>query len=211
MCGDALSAAVLLITPHRHVVHLALRHVPAKKTHLNPADGGLTIFLASLYCFVVRRLLLYDSGLFSVARAPPPSRGGRGPRRGPLVARFTGALQQPQPGAIATHMESLLRDLGDARDACNKLPFDNALRDKIATELDRIEAAPPLERMLVTKPPIKRWARLISRQKDPSIKTRRQAALTVMLRVVDRLSARGPSQGAACPSSLIVGTFHAPR
>ena len=52
-------------------------------------------------------------------------------------------------------MESLLRDLGDARDACNKLPFDDALRDKIATELDRIEAAPPLERMLVTKPPVK--------------------------------------------------------
>ena len=86
-------------------------------------------------------------------------------------------------------MESLLRDLGDARDACNNLPFDDALRDKIATELDRIEAAPPLERMLVTKPPIKRWAALVSRQKDPSIKTRRQAALTAMLRVVDRLSA----------------------
>ena len=114
-------------------------------------------------------------------------------------------------------MESLLRDLGDARDACNKLPFDNALRDKIATELDRIEAAPPLERMLVTKPPIKRWAALVkrwaalvSRQKDPSIKTRRQAALAAMLRVVDRLPARGPSQGAAYPSSLTVGTFHAP-
>ncbi|EOD41704.1 hypothetical protein EMIHUDRAFT_94940 [Emiliania huxleyi CCMP1516] len=57
-------------------------------------------------------------------------------------------------------MESLLRDLGDARDACNNLPFDDALRDKIATELDRIEAAPPLERMLVTKPPVKRWAEL---------------------------------------------------
>ena len=83
--------------------------------------------------------------------------------------------------SIATHMESLLRDLGDARDACNNLPFDDALRDKIATELDRIEAAPPLERMLVTKPPIKRWAALVSRQKDPSIKTRRQAALTAML------------------------------
>ena len=69
-------------------------------------------------------------------------------------------------------MESFLRDLGEARDACNKLPFDDALRDKIATELDRIEAAPPLERMLVTKPPIKRWAALVSRQKDPSIKTR---------------------------------------
>ena len=108
-------------------------------------------------------------------------------------------------------MESFLRDLGEARDACNKLPFDDALRDKIATELDRIEAAPPLERMLVTKPPIKRWAALVSRQKDPSIKTRRQAALTVMLRVVDRLSARGPSQGAACQSSLTLGTFHAPR
>lgn len=108
------------------------------------------------------------------------------------------------PGAIATHMESLLRDLGDARDACNKLPFDDALRDKIATELDRIEAAPPLERMLVTKPPIKRWAALVSRQKDPSIKTRRQAALTAMLRVVDRLPARGPSQGAAYSSSLTV-------
>ena len=108
-------------------------------------------------------------------------------------------------------MESFLRDLGEARDACNKLPFDDALRDKIATELDRIEAAPPLERMLVTKPPIKGWATLVSRQKDPSIKTRRQAALTAMLRVVDRLSARGPSQGAAYPSSLTVGTFHAPR
>ena len=80
----------------------------------------------------------------------------------------------------------------------------------IATELDRIEAAPPLERMLVTKPPIKGWATLVSRQKDPSIKTRRQAALTAMLRVVDRLPARGPSQGAAYPSSLTVGTFHAP-
>ena len=68
---------------------------------------------------------------------------------------------QPQPGAIATHMESLLRDLGDARDACNNLPFDDALRDKIATELDRIEAAPPLERMLVTKPLIKDWAKLV--------------------------------------------------
>ena len=53
-------------------------------------------------------------------------------------------------------MESFLRDLGEARDACNKLPFDDALRYKIATELDRIEAAPPLERMLVTKPPVKR-------------------------------------------------------
>ena len=42
-------------------------------------------------------------------------------------------------------MESFLRDLGEARDACNKLPFDDALRDKIAAELDRIEAAPPLE------------------------------------------------------------------
>ena len=52
-------------------------------------------------------------------------------------------------------MESFLRDIGEARDACNKLPFDDALRDKIAAELDRIEAAPPLERMLVTKPPIK--------------------------------------------------------
>ncbi|EOD08733.1 hypothetical protein EMIHUDRAFT_371909 [Emiliania huxleyi CCMP1516] len=91
-------------------------------------------------------------------------------------------------------MESLLRDLGDARDACNNLPFDDALRDKIATELDRIEAAPPLERMLVTKPPVKRWAELVSQQKDPSIKTRRQAALTAILRVVDRLPARGPSQ-----------------
>ena len=107
-------------------------------------------------------------------------------------------------------MESLLRDLGDARDACNNLPFDDALRDKIATELDRIEAAPPLERMLVTKPLIKDWAKLVSRQKDPSIKTRRQAALTAMLRVVDRLPARRPSQGAAYPSSLTVGTFHAP-
>ena len=38
-------------------------------------------------------------------------------------------------------MESFLRDLREARDACNKLPFDDALRDKIATELDRIEAA----------------------------------------------------------------------
>ena len=76
-----------------------------------------------------------------------------------------------RPGSIATYMESLLRDLGDARDACNKLPFDDALRDKIATELDRIEAAPPLERMLVTKPPVKRWAELVSRQKVPSIKT----------------------------------------
>ena len=74
------------------------------------------------------------------------------------------------PGAIATHMESFLRDLGEARDACNKLPFDDALRDKIAAELDRIEAAPPLERMLVTKPPVKRWAELVRRQKDPSIK-----------------------------------------
>ena len=81
MCGDALSAPVLLITPHRHVVHLALRHLPAKKTHLNPADGGLTIFLASIYCFVVRRLLLYNFGLFSVARAPPPG-GGAGPAQG---------------------------------------------------------------------------------------------------------------------------------
>ena len=114
-------------------------------------------------------------------------------------------------GSIATHMESFLRDLGEARDACNKLPFDDALRYKIATELDRIEAAPPLERMLVTKPPVKRWAELVSRQKDPSIKTRRQAALTAMLRVVDRLPARGPSQGAAYSSSLTVGTFHAPR
>ena len=69
-------------------------------------------------------------------------------------------------------MESFLRDLGEARDACNKLPFDDALRYKIATELDRIEAAPPLERMLVTKPPIKRWAELVSRQKDPSISRR---------------------------------------
>ena len=84
-----------------------------------------------------------------------------------------------------------------ARDACNKLPFDDALRYKIATEL--------------TKPPVKRWAELVSRQKDPSIKTRRQAALTAMLRVVDRLPARGPSQGAAYSSSLTVGTFHAPR
>ena len=119
--------------------------------------------------------------------------------------------QQPARGSIATHMDSFLRDLGEASDACNELPFDDALRDKIATELDRIEAAPPLERMLVTKPPIKRWARLVSRQKDPSIKTRRQAALTAMLRVVDRLPARGPSQGAAYSSSLTVGTFHAPR
>ncbi|EOD18771.1 hypothetical protein EMIHUDRAFT_355530, partial [Emiliania huxleyi CCMP1516] len=38
-------------------------------------------------------------------------------------------------------MESLLRDLGDARDACNNLPFDDALRDKIATELDRCSAS----------------------------------------------------------------------
>ena len=108
-------------------------------------------------------------------------------------------------------MESFLRDLREARDFCNKLPFDDALRDKIATELDRIEAAPPLERMLVTTPPIKKWAALVSRQKDPSIKTRRQAALAAMLRVVDRLSARRPSEGAAYPSSLTVGTFHAPR
>ncbi|EOD25191.1 hypothetical protein EMIHUDRAFT_206354 [Emiliania huxleyi CCMP1516] len=50
-------------------------------------------------------------------------------------------------------MESLLRDLGDARDACNNLPFDDALRDKIATELDRIEAAPPLERCWLRSPP----------------------------------------------------------
>ena len=77
-------APVLLITPHRHVVHLALRHLLAKKTHLNPADGGLTLFPASLYCFLVRRLLLYNFGLFSFARAPPPAKGGRGPRRGPL-------------------------------------------------------------------------------------------------------------------------------
>ena len=137
--------------------------------------------------------------------------GGKPSAGAKTSLRFTGALQQPQPGAIATHMESLLRDLGDARDACNNLPFDDALRDKIATELDRIEAAPPLERMLVTKPPVKRWAELVSRQKDPSIKTRRQAALTAMLRVVDRLPARGPSQGAAYSSSLPVGTFHAPR
>ena len=56
-------------------------------------------------------------------------------------------------------MESFLRDLREARDACNKLPFDDALRYKIATELDRIEAARPLERMLVTKPLIKDWAK----------------------------------------------------
>ena len=31
-------------------------------------------------------------------------------------------------------MESFLRDLREARDACNKLPFDDALRSKIATE-----------------------------------------------------------------------------
>ena len=123
------------------------------------------------------------------------------------VAFVQPVQQQPARGS----MESFLRDLGEARDACNKLPFDDALRYKIATELDRIEAAPPLERMLVTKPLIKDWAKLVSRQKDPSIKTRRQAALTAMLRVVDRLSARGPRQGAACPSSLAVGTFHAPR
>ncbi|EOD39704.1 hypothetical protein EMIHUDRAFT_351557 [Emiliania huxleyi CCMP1516] len=104
-------------------------------------------------------------------------------------------------------MEGLLRDLGDARDACNNLPFDDALRDKIATELDRIEAAPPLERMLVTKPPVKRWAELVSRQKDPSIKTRRQAALTAMLRVVDRLPARGPSQGVRRSSRLTAGRW----
>ena len=127
------------------------------------------------------------------------------------VAFVQPVQQQPAWGSIATHMESFLRDLGEARDACNKLPFDDALRYKIATELDRIEAAPPLERMLVTKPPVKRWAELVSRQKDPSIKTRRQAALTAMLRVVDRLPARGPSQGAAYSSSLTVGTFHAPR
>ena len=60
-------------------------------------------------------------------------------------------------------MESFLRDLREARDACNKLPFDDALRDKIATELDRIEAAPPLERMLVTKPLIEGWRTLVSR------------------------------------------------
>ena len=41
--------------------------------------------------------------------------------------RFTGALQQPtRPGAFATHMERFLRDLREARDACNKLPFDDA-------------------------------------------------------------------------------------
>ena len=111
-------------------------------------------------------------------------------------------------------MESFLRDLGEARDACNKLPFDDALRDKIAAVLPNWIASRLLRlssACCVTKPPIKRWAELVSRQKDPSIKTRRQAALTVMLRVVDRLSARGPSQGAACPSSLTVGTFHAPR
>ena len=42
---------------------------------------------------------------------------------------------------LLQYMESFLRDLREARDACNKLPFDDALRDKIATELDRIEAA----------------------------------------------------------------------
>ena len=143
--------------------------------------------------------------------SPMPAReGGYSP---PRHYGSTAATNQPGAilGAIATYMESLLRDLRDARDACNKLPFDDALRYKIATELDRIEAAPPLERMLVTKPLIEGWRKLVSRQKDPSIKTRRQAALTVMLRVVDRLSARGPSQGAAYPSSLTVGTFHAPR
>ena len=96
-------------------------------------------------------------------------------------------------------MESFLRDLGEARDACNNLPFDDALRDKLATELDRIEAAPPLERMLVTKPPIKRWAALVSRQKDPSIKTRRQAALTAMLRV-----RRPPPRSGAKPRCCVL-------
>ena len=77
------------------------------------------------------------------------------------VAFVQPVQQQPAWGSIATHMESFLRDLGEARDACNKLPFDDALRYKIATELDRIEAAPPLERMLVTKPLIKDWAKLV--------------------------------------------------
>ena len=39
--------------------------------------------------------------------------------------------QPSRPGAIATHMESFLRYLREARDACNKLPFDDALRYKI--------------------------------------------------------------------------------
>ena len=74
----------MLITPHRHVVHLALRHLPAKKTHLNPADGGLTLFLASLHCLVVRILLIQFWPLLR-RKGPAPRRGGRGPRRGPLV------------------------------------------------------------------------------------------------------------------------------
>ena len=89
------------------------------------------------------------------------------------VASDQPVQQQPARGSIATHMdlESFLRDLGEARDACNKLPFDDALRYKIATELDRIEAAPPLERMLVTKPLIEGWRTLVRRQKDPSMST----------------------------------------
>ena len=66
--------------------------------------------------------------------SPMPAReGGYSPPR-----HYGSTAATNQPGAIATYMESLLRDLRDARDACNKLPFDDALRDKIATELDRI-------------------------------------------------------------------------
>ena len=44
------------------------------------------------------------------------------------IASFYGstAQQQTRSGAIATYMESFLRDLREARDACNKLPFDDA-------------------------------------------------------------------------------------
>ena len=89
-------------------------------------------------------------------------------------------------------MESLLRDLGDARDA-NNLPFDDALRDNsYRTGSHRGCSA---SRAHVGDEAAGQEVGGIGRQKDPSIKTRRQAALTAMLRVVDRLPARGPSQG----------------
>ena len=123
---------------------------------------------------------------------------GRKPSAGAKTFYGSTALTN-RPGAIATYMESFLRDLGEARDACNKLPFvDDSLRYKIATELDRIEAALPLERMSVTKPLIKGWAPLVSRQKDPSIKTRRLSGCTRRHAARRRLPPRSGAKPRRC-------------
>ena len=49
-----------------------------------PCAAGAGAVEGSNASFVVRHPLLYNFGLFSFARAPPPARGGGGPRRGPL-------------------------------------------------------------------------------------------------------------------------------